>query len=62
MVEDSNVEEGSKVVLNKTLNIILKDLEGSSGGGHPAAAGASLDINDFPEYLQLLAEHVEKQI
>ncbi|MFW9839213.1 MAG: DHHA1 domain-containing protein [Candidatus Thorarchaeota archaeon] len=50
---------GTNVDLNKTLNIILKGLEGSSGGGHPAAAGASLDINDFPKFLQLLADHVD---
>ncbi len=48
------------VDLNKTLNFILKDMEGSSGGGHPAAAGASLDRNDFPRFLQMLAEHVDK--
>ncbi len=50
----------TKLDLNKTLNIILKDLDGSSGGGHPAAAGASLDRNDFPKFLQSLAEYVDK--
>ncbi|MFW9962791.1 MAG: DHHA1 domain-containing protein [Candidatus Sifarchaeia archaeon] len=59
-VDMSIRRRGTKVDLNKTLNIILKDLEGSSGGGHPAAAGASLDRNDFPRFLQLLAEHVDK--
>lgn len=59
-VDMSIRRRGTMVDLNKTLNIILKDLEGSSGGGHPAAAGASLDRNDFPRFLQLLAEHVEK--
>jgi single-stranded-DNA-specific exonuclease len=59
-VDMSIRRRGIKVDLNKTLNIILKDLEGSSGGGHPAAAGASLDRNDFPRFLHLLAEHVEK--
>lgn len=50
----------TNVDLNNTLNIILKDLDGSSGGGHPAAAGASLGLNDFPRFLQLLADHVDK--
>ncbi|MGD9396931.1 MAG: DHHA1 domain-containing protein [Candidatus Thorarchaeota archaeon] len=59
-VDMSIRRRGTKVDLNKTLNIILKDLEGSSGGGHPAAAGASLDRNDFPRFLQLLADHVDK--
>ncbi|MFW9795295.1 MAG: DHHA1 domain-containing protein, partial [Candidatus Thorarchaeota archaeon] len=59
-VDMSIRRRGTKVDLNKTLNIILKDIEGSSGGGHPAAAGASLDRNDFPQFLQLLADHVEK--
>ena len=60
-VDMSIRRRGTQVDLNKTLNIILKDLEGSSGGGHPDAAGASLDINDFPTFLQILAKHVEMQ-
>jgi RecJ-like exonuclease len=59
-VDMSIRRRGTKVDLNKTLNTILKDIEGSSGGGHPAAAGASLDRNDFPRFLQLLADHVDK--
>jgi RecJ-like exonuclease len=59
-VDMSIRRRGTKVDLNKTLNIILKNLEGSSGGGHSAAAGASLDRNDFPKFLQLLADHIDK--
>ncbi|KXH70718.1 MAG: hypothetical protein AM326_04020 [Candidatus Thorarchaeota archaeon SMTZ-45] len=59
-VDMSIRRRGTKVDLNKTLNVILKDIEGSSGGGHPAAAGASLDRNDFPRFLQMLAEHIDK--
>jgi single-stranded-DNA-specific exonuclease len=59
-VDMSIRRRGTKVDFNKTLNIILKNLEGGSGGGHPAAAGASLDINDFPKFLQLLAAHIQK--
>ncbi|MFW9809452.1 MAG: DHHA1 domain-containing protein [Candidatus Thorarchaeota archaeon] len=58
-VDMSIRRRGTTVDLNRTLNIILKDIDGSSGGGHPAAAGASLDRNDFPKFLQLLAEHVD---
>ncbi|MFW9845612.1 MAG: DHHA1 domain-containing protein [Candidatus Thorarchaeota archaeon] len=48
----------SKVDLNKALDRILPGIEGSQGGGHPAAAGASMLRNDFPKFLQRLAEYV----
>jgi hypothetical protein len=48
----------TKVDLNKTLTVILNNLEGSSGAFHPAAA--SLDINDLPKFLQLLTKHIER--
>ncbi|MHA1769173.1 MAG: DHHA1 domain-containing protein [Candidatus Thorarchaeota archaeon] len=47
-----------KVDLNRALNKILPDFEGASGGGHPAAAGAHLDKNDFRRFLKELAEYV----
>ncbi len=49
---------GSKIDLNKALNRILPDIEGSHGGGHPAAAGASMNKNDFPKFLQRLSTYV----
>jgi RecJ-like exonuclease len=44
--------------LNKTLRKVLRPFQGASGGGHPAAAGCSLEKNDFPEFLQSLADYV----
>ena len=51
----------SSVNLNKALDSILPEIEGAQGGGHPAAAGASMDKNDFPKFLQRLAEYVEEK-
>jgi single-stranded-DNA-specific exonuclease len=45
--------------LNKALNEILTGFDGASGGGHPAAAGASLNRNDFPRFLRALDEYVD---
>ncbi len=50
------------VDLNEALDTILSDIEGGQGGGHPAAAGASLQKNDFPLFLQQLAEYVDAKI
>jgi RecJ-like exonuclease len=50
------------VDLNKALGKILSGIEGGQGGGHPAAAGASLHRNDFPLFLQQLAEYVDTKI
>ncbi len=50
----------TKLDLNKALNEILPGFEGASGGGHPAAAGANLEINLFPEFLQVLSEYASK--
>lgn len=49
----------SKVNLNKALESILSELPGAHGGGHPQAAGASMDRNDFPKFLQRLADYVD---
>ncbi|MGY5854835.1 MAG: DHHA1 domain-containing protein [Candidatus Thorarchaeota archaeon] len=49
----------SKVDLNKALGKILRDIPGAHGGGHPAAAGASMGRNHFPKFLQQLAEYVD---
>ncbi|MGY5875033.1 MAG: DHHA1 domain-containing protein, partial [Candidatus Thorarchaeota archaeon] len=49
----------SKVDLNKALGKILPGLPGAQGGGHPAAAGASMERNYFPKFLQRLADYVE---
>jgi len=46
--------------LNKALNEILPSFEGASGGGHPAAAGANVEINLFREFLQVLSEYAKK--
>ena len=51
----------SSVDLNKALGSILPQMEGAQGGGHPAAAGASMYKNDFPKFLQRLAEYVDER-
>jgi single-stranded-DNA-specific exonuclease len=51
----------SSVDLNKALDSILPEMEGAQGGGHPAAAGASMYKNDFPKFLQKLAEYVDER-
>ena len=51
----------SSVDLNKALDSILPEMEGAQGGGHPAAAGASMYKNDFPKFLQKLAEYVDEK-
>jgi RecJ-like exonuclease len=51
----------SSVDLNKALDSILPEMEGAQGGGHPAAAGASMYKNDFPKFLQRLAEYVDER-
>ncbi len=45
-------QDGS-VDLDNTLREILKGLEGT-GGGHPKAAGATIDRGDFPEFKKRL--------
>ena len=47
------------VDLNRALIKILSNLEGASGGGHPAAAGASMNKESFPQFIQLFAEYVD---
>ncbi|MFW9843355.1 MAG: DHHA1 domain-containing protein [Candidatus Thorarchaeota archaeon] len=59
-VDMSIRRRGSSVDLNKALNTILRDFDGASGGGHPAAAGASLEKNDFQKFLQVLSEYVKE--
>ncbi|NHI83880.1 MAG: DHH family phosphoesterase [Candidatus Thorarchaeota archaeon] len=46
--------------LNKAMNAILPSIDGGQGGGHPAAAGASMSKNDFPRFLQSLAEYLDQ--
>ena len=48
-----------KVDLNKALNTILPDLEDAHGGGHPAAAGASMSKDSFPMFLQRLTDYLD---
>lgn len=48
-----------KVDLNKALNTILPGLEDAHGGGHPAAAGASMSKSSFPTFLQRLADYID---
>jgi RecJ-like exonuclease len=49
----------SNIDLNKALNTILPEIPDAKGGGHPKAAGASLPLNEFPTFLQQLAEYVD---
>ncbi|TFG28180.1 hypothetical protein EU527_17630 [Candidatus Thorarchaeota archaeon] len=50
----------TKLDLNKALLDILPSLEGASGGGHPAAAGANIEFNLFPKFLDCLSEYAAK--
>ncbi len=58
-VDMSIRRRASAIDLNKALGSILPGLTNAHGGGHPAAAGATLDKNDFPRFLQQLAEYTE---
>lgn len=58
-VDMSIRRRGTSIDLNKALNTILPDFGGASGGGHPAAAGASLEKNDFQKFLRLLSDYVK---
>ncbi|MFW9909127.1 MAG: DHHA1 domain-containing protein [Candidatus Thorarchaeota archaeon] len=51
-----------EVDLNQALNKILPELIDAHGGGHPAAAGATMNRNEFPMFVQRLAEYVEQNI
>jgi len=57
-VDMSIRRRGSRIDLNRALNKILPHIDGAHGGGHPAAAGASMDKNDFPSFLQKLADYI----
>jgi len=59
-VDMSIRRRGTNVDLNKALNSILTDFAGSSGGGHPAAAGASLEKNDFNKFLHSFADYMKE--
>ncbi len=59
-VDMSIRRRGTNVDLNKALNSILPDFTGASGGGHPAAAGASLEKNDFKKFLQSFANYMKE--
>ncbi len=61
-VDMSIRRRGPKIDLNKALNFILPELSDAHGGGHPAAAGATLSKNEFPKFLQRLAEYVDNNI
>ncbi|MBD3406025.1 MAG: hypothetical protein GF411_07875 [Candidatus Lokiarchaeota archaeon] len=50
----------STIDLNSALDNVLSDIPNAQGGGHPAAAGASMDKSDFPKFLQTLSEYVDK--
>ncbi|MHA1637527.1 MAG: DHHA1 domain-containing protein [Candidatus Thorarchaeota archaeon] len=60
-VDMSIRRRGSKIDLNRALNKILADIQGSHGGGHPAACGASMNKNDFPKFLQRLSDYIANQ-
>lgn len=59
-VDMSIRRRGSNINLNLALNKVLSDIPESHGGGHPAAAGASMNASDFPVFLQKLADYVEE--
>jgi RecJ-like exonuclease len=50
----------SGVDLNRMLNRILSKIDGAQGGGHPAAAGATMYKNDFPSFLHRVAEYINE--
>ncbi|MFW9931502.1 MAG: DHHA1 domain-containing protein [Candidatus Thorarchaeota archaeon] len=61
-VDMSIRRRGKKIDLNKALNSILPELTDAHGGGHPAAAGATLNKSEFPKFLDYLAEYVDSNI
>ncbi|MHA1909461.1 MAG: DHHA1 domain-containing protein [Candidatus Thorarchaeota archaeon] len=61
-VDMSIRRRGLKVDLNKALNNILPGLNDAHGGGHPAAAGATMLRNEFPTFIQRLADYVDANI
>ncbi len=61
-VDMSIRRRGPKIDLNKALNSILPRLTDAHGGGHPAAAGATLNKNEFPKFLHELSEYVDSNI
>lgn len=61
-VDMSIRRRGQEIDLNKALNSILPEFSDAHGGGHPAAAGATLNKNEFPRFLQRLAEYVDGNI
>lgn len=50
---------GTTIDLNKALNELLPSFDNSSGGGHPAAAGASLERNQFSKFLESFSEYIQ---
>ena len=48
----------SVIDLNEALSEIIPHIPGSQGGGHPAAAGATMNRNDFPTFLERLVSYV----
>ncbi|RDE13138.1 MAG: hypothetical protein C4K47_06630 [Candidatus Thorarchaeota archaeon] len=46
--------------LNVTMNKVLAGIDKAQGGGHPSAVGASMNRNDFPLFLERLANQVQK--
>ncbi len=61
-VDMSIRRRGSKVDLNQALNNILPNLHDAHGGGHPAAAGATMHRNEFPKFLQRLADYIDESL
>ncbi len=50
----------SNINLNRAIQTAVRGLDDAHGGGHPAAAGASISQNDFPLFLRRLADYVEQ--
>jgi single-stranded DNA-specific DHH superfamily exonuclease len=50
----------SDIAVDATMNKVLVGIERAQGGGHPSAVGASMNGNDFPVFLERLAEQVQK--
>jgi RecJ-like exonuclease len=58
-VDLSMRRRGFGIDLNAAVTEVLSDIHEAQGGGHPAAAGATMRKTDFPKFLERLARYVD---